>query len=116
MNDDFIDMFIESGNLEVGRYNERFVVYWNDGGDTYVCHWPDDKDIGHELGFQCSGFDAWEHVRNAHPIERARHAARLFDEVIIAGCDPQRAAREFMKIPEYKDFMNSFSKAFQKLD
>lgn len=114
-NSDFIDMFLKSGEVKVGEYSDRFVVYWNDGGDVYVCSWPDETDAGHHLGFKCSGFDTWLHIRRASPIERSRHAARLFDEIICSGCDPIRTSREFMKIPEFRDYVQSFSKALTKL-
>ena len=112
MKADFIDAFLDSGRIDIRESSDRWVVYWNDGGDVYVTPFPDTTDAGHSLGFNNSGFDAWGYVRDLPPAERARYAARLFDEVILSGCDPSRAVREFMKIPEYKDFMDSFYRAF----
>lgn len=92
---------------------DRHVVYWNDNGDVLVVPFPDVDDVG--ASFPYSGFDAYLNIRRASTIDRVRYLSDLMVKLIMDyRCAPYRVTDEFMKIPEYKNFMDGFSMVWDK--
>lgn len=97
----------------IANTSERHVVYWNDDGGVLVAPFPDVDDVGAQ--FPYSGLDAYLNIRRASTIDRVRYLMDLMVKLIVEyGCNPSRVTGEFMKIPEYKNFMDGFSMVWDK--
>lgn len=88
--------------------DDRFCVYWADGGGVLVTKFPDMSHRGWML--PNSDFDCWASVRSMSRRKRVKYAAEVFDKIILAGCDSREATRQMLKIPEYKLFLETFSR------